>query len=141
VSTPLQLFSSPKTLQVFAQELWIFYTPESQTPYKLPGFTHYLCTKLAIFPSREIYQIIYFFILGLLPQPLEILDGFRKYLLCWAGKFAAFQFDESAVSHLFERLKAGRKVQRAGAGLDPSIFSNMYVLYPPASFGERFRNT
>jgi hypothetical protein len=50
-------------------------------------------------------------ILGLLPQSAEILDGFRKYLLCRAGKFAAFQFDESAVSHLFERLKAGRKVQ------------------------------
>ena len=50
-------------------------------------------------------------ILGLLPQAAEILDRVRKYLLCRAGEFAAFQFDVTAVSNLFERLKAGRKVQ------------------------------
>jgi len=48
---------------------------------------------------------------GLFPQLAEIFDGFREDFFGWAGKFAAFQLDESAVSHLFEGLKAGRKVQ------------------------------
>jgi len=48
---------------------------------------------------------------GLLPQHAEILDGFREDFFGWAGEPAALQFDETAIPHLFERLKAGRKVQ------------------------------
>jgi len=50
-------------------------------------------------------------ILGLLPQSVEIFDGFREDFFRRAGEPAAFQLDETAVPNLFERLKAGRKVQ------------------------------